>query len=80
MRGRSYSSADAHESESLRLKVWELESRLEATITNRIVLKSLLQEACHSEWTHLETLRGRAEEEVVKAQRVVSGRGLLMQL
>ena len=77
VRGRSYSCADAHENESLKLKVWELESSLEATISNRIVLKSLLQEACHSEWTHLETLRGRAEEDVVKAQRVVSGRGLV---
>ena len=71
-RGRSYSCNDAQENEALRLKIWELESQLEVTANDRIALKSLLQESCYSEWSYLETLRKKAEEDVVNAQKVVS--------
>ena len=71
LRAHSYSCPDAHANESLRARVWELESQLENTMNDRILLKSLLQESCYSEWCHLETLRKKAEEDVAKAQKVV---------
>ena len=72
VRTHSFSLDDAQENVNLKQKIWTLESQLETVLSDRIVLKSLLQEACYSEWSHLESLRKKAEEEVLKAQKVVS--------
>lgn len=72
LRDRSYSMNDANENETLRMKIWELECQLQANGNDRIALKSLLQKSCYFEWSHLESSRKKAEDEVVNAQKIVS--------
>ena len=56
----------------LRHRMWLLENQLLATGTNNHALQALLQEAYQREWEHLEGRKKNAEEEMAKAQRVVS--------
>ncbi len=68
---RSYSLNDAHENELMRTRISELESTIESMMNDKKILKTLLQNSCHSEWLHLEAIRKKAEEEIIKAQKVV---------
>ena len=65
------------EIQHLRQSLWSLENQLEASRTNDHLLQALLQEAYKQEWENLKRRKQSAEEEMAKAQRVVSlgGRG-----
>lgn len=65
------------DTENLRMRVWALESQLESLTSSKSALKELLQESCHQEWYHLDMNKKLAEEEVIKAQKMVSGCGLV---
>lgn len=65
------------ETENLRMRVWALENQLESLTSSKSALKELLQESCHQEWYHLDTNKKVAEEEVIKAQKMVSGCSLV---
>ena len=63
----------AHEEiDILHRKVLTLESQLETTHSNMGLLQGLLQESCKKEWEHLDVRKRRAEEQMTKAQKVVS--------
>ena len=63
----------AHEEiDMLHRKVLTLESQLETTHSNMGLLQSLLQESCKREWEHLDVRKRMAEEQMTKAQKVVS--------
>ena len=56
----------------LHRKVLMLESQLETTSSNMGLLQGLLQESCKREWEHLDVRKRMAEEQMTKAQKVVS--------
>ena len=56
----------------LHRKVLTLESQLETTHSNMGLLQGLLQESCKREWEHLDVRKRMAEEQMTKAQKVVS--------
>ena len=60
------------EIEALRQKVWSLETQWASFHVNRVALQGLLQQAYHREWEHLESRKKNAEDEMTKAQKVVS--------
>lgn len=63
----------AHEEiDILHRKVLTLESQLETTHSNMGLLQGLLQESCKREWEHLDVRKRTAEDQMTKAQRVVS--------
>ena len=65
----------AHEEiDILHQKVLTLESQLETTHSNMGLLQGLLQESCKREWEHLDVRKRTAEDQMTKAQRVVSER------
>ena len=65
----------AHEEiDILHRKVLTLESQLETTHSNMGLLQGLLQESCKREWEHLDVRKRTAEDQMTKAQRVVSER------
>ena len=79
MRQRSFSCEDFElEVESLKAKVAGLQTQLASLMTDRERLQKLLQQAHHQELWHLESSKKQVEEEVVKAQKVVSGPFLLL--
>ena len=57
----------------LHRKVASLESQLETKHSNMGLLQDLLQESCRREWEHLDIRKRTAEEQMTKAQKVVSG-------
>lgn len=59
----------------LRQSLWSLESQLEASKTDDHLLQTLLQDAYQQEWENLKGRKQSAEEEMAKAQRVVSLEG-----
>ena len=63
------------ETQNLRTKIWELETQLESMTNNSLALKELLMESCRSEWYYIDTSKKLAEEEMFKAQKMVSGCG-----
>ena len=63
----------AHEEiELLHRKVQSLESQLVSTQSNIGLLQGLLQESCRKEWEHLDVRKRMAEEQMTKAEKVVS--------
>ena len=73
MRQRSFSSEDfEQEMESLKTRVVGLQAQLSSMMTDRERLQELLKQAHHQELSHLESSKRQVEEEVLKAQKVVS--------
>lgn len=69
------SASDAEtRNESLRMKIWNLENQIESLTQNRIALKQLLLETCLQEKSFLDHNKRTAEDEVIRAQKLVSER------
>ena len=60
------------ENESLKLRIWSLETQLSNADTNKASLRELLLQSSQQEWNYLESIKKVAEEDVIGAQKVVS--------